>query len=371
MRFSNGFTNNPFMMGYDNCIFEENEDLGFVLPRNRIVTSSGFVTINNYLEGLESIDTKVVLNLGDSSTSGWNSNRVYKGCKDPDAPFFTYKTYSQLLEEQSDSAVINAGVPGYSSLQGSKYLSRLLKKLSTHHIPVDYVTVYFGNNDSTYNKHEDKVRLDRKRRSKPRSCFRVSTEDYRRNLRDMVETARDYGAKPILIMPVVNYAWEPGIRSVISRDEFQLALEELDNPIIRCDLEGAVSAYKNRDFETALELDKVLPRIKERYRKILVEVADEMDVSLIDVQDNISSGGLLYGECFVDYCHALEPINQMIVDRFFEIVGVEKMESGLQRGDYTVPLRYKLLRGLAKVLNILGGGSRETREPPSDIYTLH
>ena len=156
-----GFSDNPFMMGYDNNIFEEDLELGFRFPKRKLVGSKGFVKLKDVIRSICSGD-KVVINIGDSSTTGWNSNKIYRGNKDPDAAFFTYKTYSQLLEEQSELVVVNAGVTGYTSLQGRKYLEILMKEFARKNISVDYVTIYLGNNDPVYNKYEDKVRLDRK-----------------------------------------------------------------------------------------------------------------------------------------------------------------------------------------------------------------
>ena len=119
----NGFSHNPFMMGYDSHIYDGDEDFGFVFPKRRLITSSGFTSLEKIMKEIE-LGDKVVVNIGDSSTSGWNSNKVYRGNKDPNAPFFSYKTYSQLMEEQSDLMMVNAGVPGYSSLQGRKYLEQ-------------------------------------------------------------------------------------------------------------------------------------------------------------------------------------------------------------------------------------------------------
>jgi lysophospholipase L1-like esterase len=369
MKFSNGFSHNPFMMGYDSHIYEGDENLGFIFPKRKIITSSGFTSLEKLMKEIK-LGDKVVVNLGDSSTSGWNSNKVHKGNRDSKAPFFSYKTYSQLMEEQSDLMVVNAGVPGYSSLQGKKYLEQLLKKLASESIGVDYVTVYFGNNDVTCNQYEDKVRLDRKKATQENDGSRVSVEDYKRNIRDVIESARDYGTEAILIMPVVHYDWEPGIRSDQFREEFKEALNRLEDDKVRQDLESAVDEYKIGNYERALELDQVLPRIKVRYQQALREVAEEMQVPLIDVQVGIPRTN--NAEYFADYCHPLEPTNQMITDIFFKITGIEKGQRKA-RGKDRIPLRYRILEG---VVNFLGyfirpGKNKSDSQPPDDIYTLH
>jgi lysophospholipase L1-like esterase len=365
MTFSNGWSHNPFMMGYDNDIYDKDENLGFVFPKRKLVTSSKFVPLEKILKEIQ-LGDKIVINMGDSSTSGWDSNKVYKGGKDPEAPFFTYKTYSQLMEEQSDLVVVNAGIPGYSSLQGRKYLEQLLKRFSSEGIEVDNVTLYFGNNDATYNNHEDKVRLDRKKSTPEGDRSRVSVDDYTRNVRDLVETARDYGSEPILIMPVVHYDWEPGIRSDQFRGEFEEALNKLTDERVRQNLETAIEEFNLGNYERALELDKVLPRIKHRYQQALREVAQEMEVSLIDIQAEIPLEN--NPEYFVDYCHPLEPVNQMITDKFFEITGIEK---GQRKARDKPPLRFRILEGLVNFLGHFVKPQNIEHQPPDDVYTLH
>ena len=124
-RFANPFSHNPFMSGYqERRIFERDKNLGFRFLGGKLITRNDFSTLEKIL--VNGTDNNcVVLNMGDSSTSGWNSDYAYEGQENPRAVFFTYKNYSDLLEEQSSCLVINAGVPGYSSFQGKKYLEQL------------------------------------------------------------------------------------------------------------------------------------------------------------------------------------------------------------------------------------------------------
>lgn len=310
----------------------------------------------------------MVIHMGDSSTSGWNSNTVYKGNKDRSAPFFTYKTYAQLVEEQSEVISLNAGVPGYSSLQGRKYLEQLLKQVAVHGIDVSWVTFYFGNNDATYNNHEDKVRLERKKPTPQHDGSRVSLGDYHRHLRDMIETTRDYGAEPMVIMPLVHYDWEPGIRSIHYRTEFEEALGKLERDVWQ-DVQRAIEEFRAGNYERALELDRTLPRIKPPYQQALRDIAHEMDVPIIDVQAAIPrTDNEAY---FADYCHPLEPANQMIADAFFAITGIEKGQRK-ERKDSSTPLRYRIFEG---GIHVLGHFFRhrkdiQQQQPDSNIYTL-
>ncbi len=354
MNYSNVFSHNPFMMGYDNELFEGEENIGFRLLGGRLISSKGFVMLEEKIQRIRG-GYPTFLNMGDSSTSGWDSNRAFKGNQDINAPFFSYKTYSTLLEEQLFANVINAGVPGYTSYQGKKYLEFLLKRISLAGVKVDYVTIYFGNNDCTYNQYEDKVRLDAKMPSKSSSGERVTLIDYQRNLRSMIETCKDYGVKPIVIVPPIHYNWEPGIRADKHREESLDVLQNLDNPQLARELEKAREFYQQSRFKESCEADRVLPRLKSGYRKALLHVVKEKKTSLIDVQSQIpltENGGY-----FADYCHPLEKVNQMIVNRIREI---------RDRDLFHKPL-WEKITGLSRKdarKKLVGGSS-------PDIYTLY
>ncbi len=349
----NGFSDNPFMIGYDNRIFEEDESLGFRFPEGRLISSKGFVSLKEIVEGVRG-GYPTYLNIGDSATSGWDSNRTFKRNQNPNAPFFSYKTYSTLLEELLFANVINAGVPGYTSYQGRKYLELLLKKLSRSGIKVDYATIYFGNNDCTYNRHEDKVRLDAKIPSESSNGERVSLDDYKRNLKSMIETCRDYGVKPLLIVPPIHYDWEPGIRADRHREESLEVLRNLGNSQLAQELEKARVLYEQSKFEQSCETDRVLPRLKSAYRKALLEVARENRTDLIDVQNQIPLTD--NSDYFADYCHPLEKTSQMFIDRMREIRNRDLFHKPILR-------RIKdLFRDIKK---------KPTDGPSPDIYTIY
>lgn len=351
---TNGFSGNPFMIGYDNRIFEGDESLGFRFPEGRLISSKGFVSLEQIVKENRS-GYPLYLNIGDSSTSGWDSNRAFKGNQDPNAPFFSYKTYSTLLEEQLFANVINAGVPGYTSNQGKKYLELLLKKLSKSGLKLDYVTIYLGNNDCTYNQHEDRVRLDAKMPSESSRGERVTAEDYIRNIRSMIETCRDYGVKPILIVLPIHYDWEPGIRSNVHREESIEVLRNLSNPQLIAELEYAGYLYEKGKFKQSCEADRVLPRLKSAYRKALLQVARETRTDIIDVQSQIPLTD--NADYFADYCHPLEKVNQMIVDKIREI---------RNRDLFHKPISRRVIDFFRKPTK-----RSETDGPTQDIYTLY
>jgi lysophospholipase L1-like esterase len=341
-RTEGGFSDNPFMIGYDNQIYEPDSEIGFRFPKGKLITDSGFDSLEKQVEQGKGKD--ILLNLGDSSTSGWNGNRVFSGNRNQNAPFFTYKTYPQLIGEQTDLLSLNAGVPGYTSYQGVKYAKRLLKRLAALKRVPRYISIYFGNNDSTFNRIEDKTRLDGKRASHNPEGYRVTSEDFRKNLMVMVELARDYGSQPVFIAPLVHLDWEPGIRAGSHREEFQEALCKSDENV-RKDLEKAREYYKRGEFAQALELDRVLPRIKQAYREIITEVAKQTDIPLVDVQDRVPLTA--NAEYFVDYCHPSEMSNHLIADEMLRLIGVRKGKTIRQKID--VPLKFRIMDGFVRL----------------------
>ena len=176
----------------------------------------------------------------------------------------------------------------------------------------------------------------------------------------MVHLAREYGAKPILIMPPVNYHWEPGIRSVHYKVEFEEALANFKGKI-RENLEEAIEQFSLGNYAKALELDLVLPRIKERYRLILKEIAEETGIDLIDIQESIL-------EChFADYCHPLQEANQLIVNQFFEICGTREFKRKVR----PVRLRWRILEKAADWLGpFIRTKNDKDSQPPDDIYSM-
>lgn len=355
-REASGFSDNPFMIGYDNRIFERDETLGFRFPDGKLITATGFVLLEEIIEYIQPrTGYPTYLNIGDSSTSGWDSNRTFKGNQDSHAPFFSYKTYSILLEEELFANVINAGVPGFTSYQGKKYLELLLKKLSRSGVKVDYVTIYFGNNDGTYNHYEDKVRLDAKVASEFSNGERVTVEDFKRNVISMIETCRDYGIRPIVIVPPVHYDWEPGIRSDKHREESLEVLRNLGDSVLAMELERARALYEQGRFKESCEADRVLPRLKWAYRKALLQIARRTKTPVIDVQYQIPP--TYNNDYFADYCHPLEKVNQMIVDDLKKI---------RNRDLFHKPFSMRFKDFFRRRMRRTSADS-----PPTDIYTLY
>ena len=316
-------------------------------------------TLDEILDSLDS-NRKIVLNVGDSSTTGWDSNiitinRFYANNTTngadfrPLSPFFRYKTYSDLLAENGLS-VINAGVPAYTSLIGKRQLRTLLRELKSRNLRIGYVTIYFGNNDSiSAGNNQDKYRfpnsgfhaevfhfVETTLLRKLHNIGRVSVADYSSNMQGMIDICREYDVKPILIRPVIPKYWHPGLRASGQEIEVWKAMySDKGSKRIR-DLEKALGFYERAKgllehgseqearelLIKAQDMDYMVPRIKPSYVRALEKIARKNNVPFVDVQSEIPLDDRTY---FKDYCHPIEPANQLITR---EILQRLKMDSG-------------------------------------------
>jgi lysophospholipase L1-like esterase len=244
-------------------VFLKDRDLFWRLRPNQVVTSRFFegktYRINSQgLRGEEVSPVKVkkrILALGNSCTFGWG---------------VTYEqTYAEQLERLmgGEYEVINAGIPGYTSLQARRFFE---KKLS--HLEPDIVLIMFAWNDhwAAANQIPDKdqqfppqliitcqnflsrfhtYRLLKKFllsaiETNPDSLFdrrglvyRVGLEDFRENLLAICRLALQRGATPILLtspIPSLTTYYPPGVRSPMHR------YHEKYNQVVRelCESEG-------------------------------------------------------------------------------------------------------------------------------------
>ena len=316
-------------------------------------------TLDEIIDSLDK-NKQTVLNVGDSSTTGWDSdittlNRFYEN-NAPNglgfrriSPFFRYKTYSDLLAENGLS-VINAGVPGYTSLIGKRQLRTVLSELKSRNVRVDYATIYFGNNDSvSAGNNQDKYRfpnggfhtevfhfVETTLLRKLHNIGRVSVADYSSNMQGMIDICREYDVKPILIRPVIPKYWHPGLRASGQEIEVWKAMySDKGSKRIR-DLEKALGFYERAKgllehgseqearelLIKAQDMDYMVPRIKPSYVRALEKIARKNNVPFVDVQSEIPLDDRTY---FKDYCHPIEPANQLITR---EILQRLKTDSG-------------------------------------------
>ncbi len=351
----NPFSHNPVIAEQAKgtaIIFDADHKLGHCLFDNSFigVYKKDFVDFKTIVKEAKTSGKPIILNLGDSSTSGWNSdviteNRGRQKMRLPIlSPFYTYPTYSDLLAEGSDYYVINAGVPGYGSLQGLRYLNRILDGLAEFGMMPYCVTIYFGNNDSAWNGNiEDKYQIaDAKARfylvalmkrvmNRMVIVTRSSPSDYEDNLIEMVQLCRFRGIAPILIEPAIPKFWHPGLRGRGMLNEVNDFLAKTEMYAVTIALKRAMRIYQKgvdayhtgeidiaeRDFTSAQNLDFLVPRIKPDHREKFRAVADKLKVPFVSVQSNIPLDDREY---FIDYCHPVEPANRMIARALLEII---------------------------------------------------
>ena len=326
-----GCMENPFLIGNDNAIFTPHDGLGFVISDGDFIGRKEFLKRQVVIDELKQYfgRTPIILNMGDSSTSGWHSDSLSRtGINKLTDPYFHYKTYSDLMREVFPG-VINAGVSKYASLQGSKRLASLLRDFSKNDIHPDYVTLYFGNNDGVFSPLEDKTAIDGMPSTEEDTSQRVLPADFKYNLLEMVRLSRCYGAKPIIIIPLRRYDWAAGLRSLKYPEEYEEGIQKLSSERLRGGLGQARQLYLQGRLEEAYELDFFLPRIKQRYVQILKEIAKKQDVDLIEVQRGIPL--LQSSEFFCDYCHPIEPANKLILEEFLKMMNKHKIKHSKQR----------------------------------------
>ncbi len=342
-----------------------------ILPSSFIgISEKRIQTIDEVVASLD-LSQPIILNLGDSSTSGWDSNvvssnrtkrryetrgrNIYetRGRDIYESPFFNYKTYSDVLAEDN-FAVINAGVPGFTSTQGARYIERLFDEFEQKGVHPAYVTIYFGNNESVWNGNtQDKYVLPQehvtlllpglvKTSLSPFVIYqRVSVEEYKQNIQRIIQIVQEHNAQPILIRPIIPLYWHPGLRAEQGDGEaevWQMMYDNKGTKAIR-DLETAIHIYHEAEsafvragsneqrehakklFIKAQSLDYVVPRIKPEYVSALHEIASQLQVPIIDVQSQIPIDDRKY---FGDYCHPTEPANRLIAKEIKEYVKKNK-----------------------------------------------
>lgn len=330
--------------------------LGFKLPDGRdFVGEKDFITMQQQLNEIKASKKKVIINLGDSSTSGCDFNnyiendpRVKKGLTIRPI-FFNYKTYTDMLRDQIGDKfiVINAGVPGYTSLQGAKQLKLLLEIFKQHHVKISYVTSYFGNNDSAWsNGIEDKLwvgaadpisNYDKILKNDPKLdqiITRVSPEDYKINLKSILTQCRAYSIVPIIIEPVTSIYWKPAVKNkdvVIGSPAISIkpVIESFNEAVhlwAVATKQNEYSEMKQLLLEEAREKDFLCTRIKKNHLKALREVASIYNVPFVAITLDRTIHDKRY---FPDTCHPINDANKFLAD------GIERVIMDFERGKNT------------------------------------
>lgn len=279
---------------------------------------------------------KLILNFGDSSTYGW-------GLGDRD------QAYSADLNGLAPGvSSINLGVPGYSSLQGLRYVQEMVPR---YHDRIVGVTLYFGNNDSTENGSEDAGKLTVEtqwltllrqnlalfrvmqdalpRKESYNRSPRVSPEEYLANMRQMAAIVHSYGIPVVVVSPPLNRSWPPGYRTYADSLE-----PYVNNEWVAEELASAKSLHQKGvrfarvgndradDFLGAsVEHDWIVPRLKARWASQL-DVLQQEGVPVARLDPHFTGAEFPY--VFVDYCHPSVRTHTQIAERIAPLLDVRR-----------------------------------------------
>lgn len=323
--------------------------IGHTMPYGKdFIGENNYVGIDEMIAEIKNSKRKVILNMGDSSTSGWDSNIVTQNRERmaqgrPLAPaFFHYKTYSDYLRMmvKDKYVVINAGVPAHTSLQGYLRLKILLERFKKEEVDIQLVTLYYGNNDSVWDHNrEDKEWVGKKpsilndilkrifkKKTHPSITTRVSPIDYKKNMRAMIETCKNYKLQACVIEPLTPLYWKPGTRVLnedLERSNYPgsaFVYNLLDEGLSlwqQAKQDTSYSPLKISVFEQVRENDFVVPRIKKGHLAMLRSVARETKVPYLRVELDRTMDDIRY---FIDYCHPIGDANKHIAEKIFEII---------------------------------------------------
>jgi len=336
------FHDSPFLNQYHDGTFRFDQDITGISEDNDPDRKTRYVLNKERWYRLDPEpeipgDGQLVLNFGDSSTFGW-------GLTDRD------QAYPGALGEMLPDGVhsINLGVPGYTSLQGLRYVEQVLPM---HHDRNDGITFYFGNNDSAENGMPDidKIALEAGRmysllnslalyrvmrmllpsRPSENQKPRVSPDEYEQNLWAMIELARSYDVEVVAIMPPEHLSWPPGhlMHGVDLTPHVQNSwvLSEMTEAK-RLYEEGKALAYQESDeceqrFRGAIEHDWVIPRIKVEWQFRLRELTSDLGVPLVKTREVFLPNE--YPGEFVDYCHPSPRVHEQIAQQILDSLSLQ------------------------------------------------
>lgn len=330
---------------------------GHTMPKGReFIGESEYISIENLTTEIHKTKKKIVLNIGDSSTSGWDSNivtqnrdRFSKGL--PLLPaFFQYKTYSDYLRDLigDEYIVINAGVPAHTSLQGSRRLKFLLNHFKKENLPIEWITIYYGNNDSVWDHNrQDKEWVGRnsfisadnllrflRKKSDSSIVTRVQAEDYKVYMKEILKICDGHKIKTIVIEPITPIYWKPGTRVLdeeLERKHYPgstKVYEYLDSGRelwAHAVIENGYSNLKRAALEEVREKDYVVPRIKRAHLTNLRILVEEMNVPYVCLDIDRTENDIRY---FIDYCHPIGDANKLLAQHIIEIISGKKSGKG-------------------------------------------
>src|SRR3989338_523674 len=353
--------------------------IGEIRLKGDFIGETGYVSLDDLVEEINNSRKGVILNIGDSSTSGWDSDVVavnreikqrkgdlYNKEKDAIFPLFNYRTYSDCLRDILGDrfVVVNAGVPTHTSLNGLRRFKELVADFHKAGISIDYVTAYYGNNDSVCNGNaEEKYRkglIGKVRKmlvDNGQIITRTSANDFRSNMRNIVCYCKRRKAIPILIEPATPLYWEPG-----RRDKRKAEFDEDDAairatlPVIKGHYNQAIHYWDTANriiagdenlagdlnhaiefYEVARESDYITPRIKEGHLQTLRDVGQTECVPLVQIEIPRDKNDGKEGEgYFGDYCHPIERANKLYAEQIAGVI-MRHFWDQQERGNSAIP----------------------------------
>lgn len=333
------FWENELMIMYPVDVFDQNATVVQHLENNDPDRLVRYVQDDNRWYRLDPEpeipeDVDKVINFGDSSTWGW-------GLIDKS------DTYASKLQKFLPDNVcsVNLGVPGYSSLQGLKYVEEVIQ---AHHQHIVAITLYFGNNDSIENGLSDAQKQQRITSWKAKlSCQmnrlplframlkginylrplnnkqpRVDPEEYEKNMRKIIAIARSHDIQVIIIEPVVHLSWIPGhvthtlslkphVRNSWVRGELDLASQLYEQGMAMV-ARGSDRASYESTLTEALSHDWVVPRFKPAWKAKFDSFVGLDGVSVVSFP-NFHLETEMFN--FVDWCHPSPKLHEKIAWR--------------------------------------------------------
>jgi lysophospholipase L1-like esterase len=317
---------------------------------------------------------RVAMCLGDSTVFGYS-------VEESDA--FPARLQSRLRQQsKSDHAwsVINAGVPGYSSLQVRLQAEKLVPRWKPA-----VIILCVGNNEAWPVERSDRqidedraisARLvsllsaskvlvwaaEKIRPEKPQPFIapdlekavpRVSKEEFGENLRAIAEIAREANARLILLGPPANLYWAPtrfkkfagwekwqtfsvSISQLVASGELQAAREKVDAALAESPdavaalwlkgklltLTGDVAGGREL-LEQAIERHPFPENCKPSYRDVVARIAREEKLSHIDVNELFRqhAPGPTPEPLYLDWCHPTPQGHAIIASALAELIG--------------------------------------------------
>lgn len=350
------FKNPVILVQASEAPFIADRHIGHTMPKGKdFIGELGYLSLEDAIAFLKKNKKEVILNVGDSSTSGWDSNVItlnrerMKQNLSIFPAFFRYKTYSDFLRDNLDDNyyVINAGVPAHTSFQGYFRLNSLLNRFKKEGIPIKLVTLYFGNNDSVWDHNrQDKEWVGKRneivflkqlfKRFKEHSSIitRVSPDDFKMNMKKMVRICQDHDTEVVIIEPLTPLYWKPGTR--VHNEELEkkyfpgakIVYKLLDEALFLWakTQQTPYSELKEALLEEVREKDFIVPRIKKDYLFSLRALGKELNVPYIQVHLDRTEDDIRF---FIDYCHPIGIANQLIAEKIKEVISgkVENLSS--------------------------------------------